>query len=108
MKLAVRNLRRADGNLHQYVYYWCGGCECAHSIPAERWNWNKSTESPTLSPSVRHFIPAMGGRPEVTTCHYHLKEGILEYCDDCPHSLKGQKVPLQDIPDDYGLPGDDL
>ena len=72
-----------------------------HSVPTERWNWNKSTESPTLSPSVRHFIPA---RPEQTTCHYHLKNGILEYCSDCKHGLKDQKVPLQEIPDNYSLP----
>ena len=107
MKFVVRNLRGADGNKHEYVFYWCGGCRCAHSVPAKRWNWNKNTESPTLSPSVRHFIPAGEGRPEKTLCHYHLRNGVLEYCSDCPHALNGQKVPLQEIPDDYGIPDDD-
>lgn len=78
MKFIVRNLRGADGNIHEYVFYWCAGCKYAHSVPAARWNWNKSVELPTLSPSVRHYFPAMNNRPETTTCHYHLKAGILE------------------------------
>ncbi len=98
MKIAVRNHQGVE-----YIYYWCAGCKCTHSVPTQRWNWNKSVESPTLSPSVRHFIQPRNG-PEQTLCHYHLRNGILEYCEDCPHELNGKKVPLQEIPDDYGIP----
>lgn len=106
MKFVVRNHRGADGGRREYVYYWCSGCGHAHSVPAERWNWNKNAESPTLSPSVRHFIPAQDGQPEQTLCHYHLRNGIIEYCGDCQHNLKGQNVPLQPIPDGYDIPDD--
>src|SRR5277367_3787566 len=108
MKLVVRNLREADGNLREHIYYWCGGCGESHSVPADRWNWNKDTESPTLSPSVRHFIPAIDGQPEITMCHYELKNGVIEYCSDCQHGFSNQKVPLQEIPDDYGIPDNDF
>jgi hypothetical protein len=104
MKLAVRKHQDVT-----YIYYWCSGCKHAHSVPTERWNWNGSTELPTLSPSVRHFVPAgtYGDgvqRPEQTLCHYFLRDGIIEYCSDCPHEFNGQKVALQEIPDDYGIP----
>ncbi len=107
MKFVVRNLRGADGNLHQYVYYWCPGCKGAHSVPAERWNWNKDTISPTLSPSVRHYIVNPQTKVETTICHYHLKNGVIEYCNDNQHTLNNQKLPLQEIPADYGIPDDD-
>lgn len=106
MNFIVRNHCGADGNNQQYVYYWCGGCGHAHSVPAARWNWNKSIELPTLNPSVRHYIVDPNTKAETTTCHYHLQEGIIKYCSDCQHALKGQSVPLQQIPDDYGIPDD--
>jgi hypothetical protein len=104
MKFTVRNHRGVDGQRREYVYYWCGGCGHAHSVPAARWNWNGDMNEPTLSPSVRHFTI----HPETKTiCHYHLIAGVIEYCGDCQHELRGQKIPLQDIPDDYGIPEDD-
>lgn len=98
MKLAVRNHQGVE-----YIYYWCPGCKHAHSVPTQRWSWNKSVESPTLSPSVRHFIKPQNG-PEETLCHYFLRDGILDYCGDCLHEFSGQRVPLQEIPADYGIP----
>lgn len=78
----------------QYLIYHCPGCKHNHSVPAVRWNWNGNLEKPTLSPSVRHFIPAGEHGPEQTICHYHLRNGVLEFCNDCQHELKGQKIPL--------------
>lgn len=81
----------------KYAIYRCPGCKHNHSVPAERWHWNGDVERPTLSPSVRHFIPAEDGRPEQTLCHYFVRDGIIEFCSDCGHDLKGQKVELPDI-----------
>ena len=106
MKFTVRNHRGADGQRREYVYYWCVGCAHAHSVPAERWSWNKSIDVPTLHPSVRHYTTHPETKVETTICHYHLKAGVIEYCGDCQHDFKGQKIPLQDIPDDYGVPDD--
>ena len=82
-----------DGNT--WVRYHCPACGHDHAVPAERWNWNKDVEKPTLSPSVRHFYEKDGRR--VTTCHYHIREGRIEYANDCPHAFAGKKIEMEDI-----------
>jgi hypothetical protein len=89
-----------NGNL----YYWCEGCKECHGVPSQRWNWNGSLDRPTLSPSVRHYVTYTVGGAERTVCHYFIREGMIEYCGDCSHELKGQTRPLCEIPDGYGLP----
>lgn len=76
----------------------CPGCKHLHSVPPDRWNWNKSIETPTLSPSVRHYYthPDKG---DITTCHYFVQEGRIQFCGDCPHLLSGQTVDLPEITD---------
>lgn len=78
-----------------YLIYDCPGCGHTHSVPAKRWNWNGSVDSPTLHPSVRHYIPVCEDHPqEETICHYHIVNGEIRYCPDCRHSLAGKTVPL--------------
>ena len=87
----------------KYVWYYCPGCKHNHGVPSERWHWDGDEELPTLSPSVRHFIPAMDGRPEQTTCHYFVRRGCIEYCGDCEHELRGKTVEMVepiDVPED--------
>jgi hypothetical protein len=79
------------------LMYYCPGCKFLHSVPPDRWNWNKSTDKPTLTPSVRHFFPACGNSPEETICHYFVTDGNIIFCGDCKHELKGQTVPLPNI-----------
>lgn len=74
----------------KHVWYYCHGCQELHNVPAERWNWNGDVENPTLSPSVRHYYPASDGRPEKTTCHYHVQGGKINYCGDCDHAFNGK------------------
>ena len=87
-----------DDKGEQHVRYTCPGCKHEHTVPAKRWNWNGSVDKPTLSPSVRHFYtkisPETGKSIEVTTCHNHVKNGVIEYCGDCQHSFSGTKVEL--------------
>lgn len=82
-----------NGNLR----YHCPGCNRDHCVPAERWHFNGDLEFPTLSPSVKHFTPAGTNRPEKTICHYFIRAGFIEFCSDCQHDLKGQKVELPPI-----------
>lgn len=81
------------------VIYECPGCKNTHSVPADRWHWNGDVMKPTLSPSVRHFIPADGKHfpHDKTTCHYFVRDGRIEFCSDSPHALAGQTVDLPDI-----------
>lgn len=91
-KIVVESTPEGD-----YVRYRCPGCKHDHMVPAKRWNFNEDLESPTLSPSVRHFIPAGENRSEKTICHYFIKNGNIEYCGDCEHDLRGQKIPLPEM-----------
>lgn len=102
MPIAIKKTL-TDGD---YILYWCAGCGRPHHVPVIRWNWNGSLEKPTLSPSVRHFIPRQEPYPgkvieEKTTCHYFIREGRIEYCGDCDHALAGQTLPMEEIPTEW-------
>lgn len=87
-----------DNGTEVHIRYECPGCKRQHSVPANRWNWNKSLDKPTISPSVRHFIPVcQHNKVEKTICHYFIREGMIIFCDDCEHSLKGTTHELPDI-----------
>lgn len=89
--------------------HWCPACEETHPFrvegPNAKWSFNNDLVNPTFQPSMRIFKPAQNGRPEQTLCRYFLTNGIIEYCADRPGEYAGQKVPLPDIPDDWGFGG---
>ena len=80
-----------------WISYECPGCKHRHSVPSKRWNWNGDVDKPTLSPSVKHYIPQSEYGPEKTVCHYFIREGRIEFCGDCEHNLKNQIVELPEI-----------
>jgi hypothetical protein len=94
------------GETFSTFIYWCPGCGHAHSIPVgpgsgHSWTFDGNVESPTFSPSVRHFHTNSQGE-QITSCHYHVQAGQMAYCGDCKHELNGKTVPMEDIPKDYG------
>lgn len=100
MKLVSPKLAFTKSN--NAYWHWCPGCKELHQIVARpskqpngaSWDFNLDLEKPTFSPSIK----VSGGRTGGVLCHYFLKQGILDFCGDSAHSLKGQKVPLPDIP----------
>lgn len=102
--------------------YWCQGCEEPHAITYApgRWTWDGNLEAPTFSPSVLvtsgHFTPdwtpdkncwctfnadhpdEKDDRFECGRCHTFIKGGMVQFLDDCTHALKGQTLPLPDLP----------
>lgn len=91
--------------------WMCPGCRYAHSVSVgegagPRWVWDGNAEAPTISPSVRHYLPKHTWDeqeyPEKTTCHYHIRAGRIEFCDDsADHPLRGAH-PLPPFPEGYG------
>ena len=82
------------------VNFFCPGCERPHYITvngnrnscgATR-SWNGSEELPTFSPSILSNFDYPEGR-----CHCFVRDGQIEFLDDCFHKLAGKKVPLPDI-----------
>ena len=53
------------------------------------WFWNGDKKIPTFSPSILDTGGA--GRPRN---HVFVREGIVEYLQDCGHELAGKKIPL--------------
>lgn len=74
-------------------HFQCPGCCGAHFITTkgERplWQWNGDLERPTVTPSI--LVTLAGAR-----CHLFIRDGNIQFLDDCDHALKGQTVPLPD------------
>jgi hypothetical protein len=74
-------------------------------VPLEgepHWSWSGSFEKPTITPSVK-ITWDFGEPPNQihNCCHFNITDGIIEFCNDCTHELKGQKVPMVDVSQDF-------
>ena len=84
----------------EYLAWHCPGCEGGHAVPVNGhksgrgWQWNGSFDSPTLTPSV--LVNVGGANPTEPICHTFIKDGRIQFLNDCTHALAGQTV---DIPD---------
>lgn len=80
------------------IIYDCPGCQMPHGLSLLRgaarpsWMWNGSMHKPTLSPSI--LSSAFADRP---CCHHFVRDGVIEFLNDCTHALRGQKVAMQPI-----------
>lgn len=83
-----------DGGL----VFWCPGCDCHHKVhihPSKNpvtgasWTWNEDRLNPTITPSV-----LTNGSIK---CHLHVVGGMIHYCEDCEHPLKGKTVRMEGI-----------
>lgn len=74
-------------------YHWCPGCDTAHALP-DGWTFDGNLTRPTFSPSFKHEWKE-GDVPKV--CHYVLAAGVLNFCVDSTHALRGP-VPLPPLP----------
>lgn len=103
-------LRRVQGGFA----HWCPACEEMHRLP-DGWIFNGNLERPTFTPSFKHtgvqsevkdgkwtgeYIRDSAGKPLPWCCHYILTDGMLDFCSDCTHNLRG-RVPLPPLPADY-------
>lgn len=86
--------------IHQrgiHFTFWCPGCKCPHTVNT---NWRVNPDNITISPSVlvttpRHYADGTPvGNPD--RCHSFVREGRIQYLQDCTHELRGQTV---DIPE---------
>lgn len=93
--------------------HWCPGCGEMHVIPSS-WSFDGNLGKPTFNPSVRitgkqrvrdaegrwtgEWVRGPDGKALDECCHYHLHAGVLIYCEDSTHALKGQRINLPDLP----------
>lgn len=78
-----------------YVFH-CPGCNYGHPFEVdapngEGWNWNRSLDKPTFTPSllVNKDYPDR-------LCHSYVTDGKIQFLNDCRHQLAGQTVEIPD------------
>ena len=75
--------------------FQCPGCKCCHFVRVKgngcTWEWNGDVNKPTVTPSL---LVNRGNPTQI--CHSFVKDGQIQFLDDCFHELKGKTV---DIPE---------
>lgn len=70
--------------------FFCPACEKDHPFD-QRWEFNGDTESPTFSPSLLVYADNNGYQ---VRCHSFVRNGMIEYLNDCEHNMAGQTVEI--------------
>jgi len=104
---------RPDGQ----IAYWCPGCNTTHAVRIaahgrDGWTWNGDVDRPSFHPSIltRHYqispegleMIRRGERPKDrerypgadVICHCFVRNGRIEFLNDCTHALAGQTVDM--------------
>lgn len=86
---------------HQFnKSFYCPGCECHHGIN-DGWQLSFNDSKPTVSPSilVKHGRYKDMNDPlnsyEQIVCHLFIRDGKIEYLNDCTHALAGKTIEMQ-------------
>jgi hypothetical protein len=108
MAQAGRYLRRWSAEGCGGYTFFCPGCVRPHTLVTEgsaAWGFNGNLDRPTFTPSVlvtRQANPAaLEEFKEYRTelrCHSFVTDGQIQFLSDCTHTLKGQTVPLPELP----------
>lgn len=78
-----------DGRL----LFYCPGCKFHHVLD-DRWSLVWKNKKPRIAPSLLVTYP-YGEKQEERRCHLFIKNGNIEYLNDCTHELKGKTVPME-------------
>lgn len=107
-KAVIKNIGGTDKIIGYKIK--CLGCECEHviyTLPGfynVAWKFNGDVNKPTFSPSLKcttgslaqpGYIDEPGIPP--TCCHSFIRNGQIQYLNDCTHFLKGQTVNLPEL-----------
>ena len=79
--------------------FWCPGCDGIHGIRAKGqspcWDFNGDLVKPTFSPShLTGWHGDDGKKFSEHRCHSFIKDGKIQFLNDCHHKLAGQTVDL--------------
>lgn len=97
----AREVTNANGEIGMRHYYWCPGCKTLHGIainPHKQdngagWTFAGTLECPSYEPSQKSDFG------DKRVCHTFIRNGQIQFLDDCTHELKGQTVPMVPVPD---------
>ncbi len=86
----------------EYLKFECLACNDLHIVTLKAdyesptWTWNGSLDKPSIQPSVNVTYRGRRGRV-IKRCHFFVKQGHIEYCNDCTHDLKGSHVQMTPV-----------
>lgn len=112
-----------DYGEEEFRKFKCPGCGDQHMIRVKGdkskgpvWGYNWNDEKPTFTPSLLirsgHYVPGYESQkcwctykkehpekncPECYICHSFVREGKIQFLNDCTHKLAGQTVELPNI-----------
>ena len=116
MKNKVSSFKDPDGK--KGYHFHCEGCNSTHLVYVEGkgvpiWTFNGDKKTPTFSPSVlvkwvslpdnierdqnSDYVEQADGRikgAKDEVCHSFVRDGKIQYLNDCTHHLKGKTVDL--------------
>jgi hypothetical protein len=105
LKLPHKMWLERFGEGHEEYLFKCPGCKYDHRVIVKwgstagktepKWSFNGSFVAPTFNPSL--LIREFDGDVAVRVCHSFIKDGRIQFLDDCTHSLKGQTVELEQV-----------
>ena len=72
-----------------YFMFWCPGCNTSHALNA-RWEILGDDDNLTINPSILSIGETS------PRCHSFVRNGQIEFLDDCDHKLAGKTVPMVD------------
>ena len=77
----------------------CPACKCSHIFYTiynnkPQWTFNGNLENPTFNPSMLVHPNKTGDQKR---CHSFVRDGKIQYLNDCEHEMRGQTVELPEI-----------
>lgn len=99
----VKAVGNNTGEIQGYGFH-CPGCKRRHLVYTKEqspggacWSFNGDLEHPTFLPSILVNKKGEDHVPSVPICHSFIKEGKIQFLNDCTHELVGQTVELENI-----------
>lgn len=80
-----------------YYIFDCPGCGCSHWLNTNpkygaAWQLSGGVDKPTVSPSI--LVNPVDHR---NRCHFFIKNGQMQYLNDCHHNLKNRTVDMVEM-----------
>lgn len=75
----------------------CPACGNGHLFYTSNWSFDGDVEYPTFNPSMLVHANKTGDQKR---CHSFVREGKIQYLNDCGHDMKGQTVDLPVLHED--------
>jgi len=93
-----------NGQIRGYRFDCPAGCPGGHYMAVHpfalangaSWDFNGDLDRPTFSPSILTRIDFTDPSKSFT-CHSFVRDGKIEFLDDCTHTLAGHTVDLPDV-----------